>query len=385
MNLEATIDNRLWAAVQATYEAGNYTGAILDAIYFLSDLLRNKSGLDSDGNSLVGAALGGSNPIIKINSLQTDSERDEQRGVEFLLRGVYTAIRNPRSHEKRSDSAETADVLIAFIDYLVRCIDKSRSPFDTGQLVDRVFDKHFAQTEKYADLLVCKIPQRKRLEVLMQVFQRRTEGNWKSNVLFAYATLKTLSAEEQEMFWQAVSDVLETAYSDAEYRSAIQIAERSWLSLSEIARIRAEHRLIESIKEGECEPEAKFCTKGSLGTWALSIAEHFTLKDELVNALTSRLESETPVARRYVLVRFMSVLRKLRPTLPFRLAQAFRVRLQEGDKAVYDALSFLVDPFTEELDQGDNWARDLGEDYMKFHEAVRVARDPEITDEDIPF
>src|ERR1017187_9139148 len=113
MNLQTSISARLWAAVQTTYEAGNYTGAILDSIYFLSDLIRNKSGLDSDGNALVGAAFGGANPIIKVNPLQTDTDRDEQRGIEQLLRGVYTAIRNPRSHDKRSDSAEQADVIVA--------------------------------------------------------------------------------------------------------------------------------------------------------------------------------------------------------------------------------------------------------------------------------
>ncbi len=227
MNLQTSIDSRLWAAVQATYEAGNYTAAILDGVHFLSDLIRNKSGLDSDGHSLVGAAFGGQNPIIKVNSLQTESERDEQKGVEFLLRGVYTAIRNPRSHEKRSDNAETADVLITFIDYLVKSIDKSRSPFDTGQLVDRVFDRHFAPNEKYADLLVDRIPQRKRLDVLMQVFQGRTEGSWKCTALFVHATLKTLSPEEQDIFWQAVSDALETAYADAEYSQPYRSQKRA--------------------------------------------------------------------------------------------------------------------------------------------------------------
>src|SRR3982751_2148222 len=120
MSLQTTLDPRLWAAIKHTYLAQNYTGAILDSIHFLSDLIRDKSGLDSDGHVLIGNALGGQNPIVKINSLQTESERDEQRGLEFLLRGVYTGIRNPRSHEKWSDSAQIADALIPFINYLTR-------------------------------------------------------------------------------------------------------------------------------------------------------------------------------------------------------------------------------------------------------------------------
>lgn len=160
MSLSTSIDLRLWASLQNAYEAGNYTSAILDCIHFLSELIRDKSGLDSDGNNLVGAAFGGQNPVIKVNAGHTESQKDEQRGTEQLLRGLYTAIRNPRSHEKRTDTRETADVFINLANYLVGIIDKSRAAFDKQDIVGRVFDKHFAHTDKYADLIVERIPQR---------------------------------------------------------------------------------------------------------------------------------------------------------------------------------------------------------------------------------
>ena len=106
MNLSSSIDERLWLSVRATYEATNYSGAILDSIYFLSDVIRDKSGLDSDGLQLVGAAFSGTNPIIKVNPLHTQSDQDEQKGVHFLLMGIYSAIRNPRSHGRQSDTVE---------------------------------------------------------------------------------------------------------------------------------------------------------------------------------------------------------------------------------------------------------------------------------------
>jgi uncharacterized protein (TIGR02391 family) len=135
MSLTTNIDPRLWASLQNAYEAGNYTSAILDSIHFLSELIRDKSGLDSDGNNLVGAAFGGQNPIIKVNAGHTESQKDEQRGTEQLLRGIYTAIRNPRSHEKRTDTRETADVVINFANYLLGIIDKSRAAFDKQGLM----------------------------------------------------------------------------------------------------------------------------------------------------------------------------------------------------------------------------------------------------------
>jgi uncharacterized protein (TIGR02391 family) len=104
MDLAARVDTRLWSAVEHAYEARDYTATILDAIHFLGQLIRERSGLESDGQALVGAAFGGANPVLKVNQLQTESDWNVQRGIESLLRGLYQAIRNPRSHQKHSDS-----------------------------------------------------------------------------------------------------------------------------------------------------------------------------------------------------------------------------------------------------------------------------------------
>ena len=309
-----------------------------------SELIRNKSGLDSDGNTLIGSAFGGQNPIIKVNALHTESERDEQRGVEQLLRGIYTAIRNPRSHEKRTDSSETADVLIAFVGWLVGLIDKSKSPFDTEQIIGSVFDRHFAQNERYADLLVERIPKRKRLDVLVEVFQRRTEGHWKSLFLFTQAVLKTLAPEERIQFWQIVSEALENASADAEFRTVIQIAEKDWEKISELARIRAEHRIVECVREGEYDPSRRTCPKGSLATWARDIGPRFILKDELASAIIGRLCSNDREARAYGFTYFFYLLRKLRPFPPDGLIWSLKRRLEEEhDQDVYEALSWVTD------------------------------------------
>jgi uncharacterized protein (TIGR02391 family) len=104
MNLETRLESRLWDAVQASVEARNYKSAILDAIHFLTDTIRERSGLEGDGVALVGAAFGGASPKLKVNRLQTESELNVQKGVESLLRGLYQAVRNPRAHEGVADS-----------------------------------------------------------------------------------------------------------------------------------------------------------------------------------------------------------------------------------------------------------------------------------------
>ena len=57
MNLQTKVEQKLWNAVKSNYENRNFTGAILDAIYFLNDLIRDKTGLQSDGVALVGQHL----------------------------------------------------------------------------------------------------------------------------------------------------------------------------------------------------------------------------------------------------------------------------------------------------------------------------------------
>src|SRR5437764_11655835 len=104
MNLETEINPELWQAIRRSYENGAYANAILDSIHFLSEAIRMKTGLQSDGTALAGQAFGGKSPKLRLNRLETESEQNIQHGVEQLLRGVYQALRNPRSHGRVDDT-----------------------------------------------------------------------------------------------------------------------------------------------------------------------------------------------------------------------------------------------------------------------------------------
>ncbi len=223
MNLQEQIDARLWASVQKSFEDGDFAGSIRECFYFLSDLIRSKSGCESDGVALIGAAFGGANPVVKINPFQTETEQSEQRGMEQLLRGLYAAIRNPRSHEKRSDSVETAEAVITFIGLLISMIDKSRSPYDADQIVGKAFDKHFVSKTQYADVLASKIPPGKRYDVLNRLFQRRMEGKIQHVALFTRAILASVSDELRSSYWEMISAALEDADADSEFRTAVYL------------------------------------------------------------------------------------------------------------------------------------------------------------------
>lgn len=381
MNLVNVVDERLWTAVRSSYESGNYSGAITDSVFYLSELIRNKSGLDSDGAPLAGSALGGESLIIKVNPFHTESDRNEQRGVEQLVRGLYTGIRNPRSHEKRTDSVETADVIIAFVGWVAGLIDKSKSPFDTEQIIANVFDQHFAQNERYAELLVSRIPARKRLEALIEVFQRRTEATKIDSVkLFAKSVLATLTPEEQDQFWQVVSECLENASEDEEFRSVIKTVGSEWGCINEFARLRAEHCLIESIKRGKLIEGAKHSQDGALGTWAINIAKDFASKDQLTAVLISKLYSQSPDERRYLYRYLFATLQELRP----EITEAIRLRLEnllkKQDLETFEALRWMGDDWPDVLEDN-KWVLALRDAVKTF--VPRTAE--EIADDDIPF
>jgi uncharacterized protein (TIGR02391 family) len=76
----------------------NYFHAVLEAVKGVAERLRQLSGLGSDGADLVNSVLSTKNPIIAINSLKTETEVSEQKGIANLLVGVFGAIRNPAAH-----------------------------------------------------------------------------------------------------------------------------------------------------------------------------------------------------------------------------------------------------------------------------------------------
>ncbi len=89
MNLETQIRPDLWSTIRSSYEARNFTSAILDGMHYLGDLLREKSGLEGDGVALIGQPSG----VIVQNSESTSSRlRASGTSSEGSNRycGVYT-------------------------------------------------------------------------------------------------------------------------------------------------------------------------------------------------------------------------------------------------------------------------------------------------------
>ena len=100
--------------------------AVLEASKSVAEKIRQKSGLQSDGAQLIDEALGGANPLLRINGYKTETEKSEQRGFCNLAKGLFGTFRNPTAHAPRIqwplDEQDALD-LFALASYVHRRVD----------------------------------------------------------------------------------------------------------------------------------------------------------------------------------------------------------------------------------------------------------------------
>ena len=75
--------------------------AVLEATKSVADKIRAKTGLTGDGAELADAALAPGKtgmPFLAFNSLLTESEQSEQKGLLNLMKGMFGTFRNPTAH-----------------------------------------------------------------------------------------------------------------------------------------------------------------------------------------------------------------------------------------------------------------------------------------------
>jgi uncharacterized protein (TIGR02391 family) len=379
MNLETEIHSDLWATVRRSYESQMWANSILDATYFLSDVIRNKSGLQSDGTALAGQAFGGKSPKLRLNRLQTESEINVQAGVEQIVRGIYQAIRNPRSHEKVEDTQQSADSVIVFINYLLGVIGHAKSVFSIDDVLTRIQDDNFVPNKRYAELILNEIPKQKRLDTLLMAFDSRNLGDSTKSKEFFQATIKAIDDSERTRFFDVVSIHLRESNDDSELRSVLQILDPSqWVLIGEAERMRSENRLLRSIDSGRYSREKGKCLSGGLATWATLYLPVFTLKSEAFRTLQNMLSRSSKEQQDYVFQYFFDYFDDLSDVPPPSLIRHFRENLRIGDKRYYDAISGLL------VWANDAWSEPFKSDLGSFQEADDAAM-AEFRDDDIPF
>jgi uncharacterized protein (TIGR02391 family) len=106
----------------------NYFHAVFEATKSVADKIRRKSGLLSDGAELVDEAFSLKNPLLAINSLQTETQQSEHKGFANLLRGVFGIFRNVPAHVPKVHwTIEEQDALdlLTMVSFLHRRLDRA--------------------------------------------------------------------------------------------------------------------------------------------------------------------------------------------------------------------------------------------------------------------
>jgi uncharacterized protein (TIGR02391 family) len=125
---EIVTSDVLRAASRRLFLDGYYARAVEEAFKCLNNTVKDRSGLASkDGADLMREAFSANAPVLKINDLRSQSQKDEQRGYMDIYAGAMTGVRNPRAHDHRlDDEPEAALELLALANHLMRRLDAAK-------------------------------------------------------------------------------------------------------------------------------------------------------------------------------------------------------------------------------------------------------------------
>lgn len=129
--LAALLDEpELVAATFTLFRDGHYAEAVEEAFKLVNNEVKRRAGSPIDGS---GANLDGTNlmqqvfrvdrPMLRLSSMTTQSQKDEQDGYRFLFAGSMLGIRNPRAHAHNlNDDPKQALELLVFANHLLRVL-----------------------------------------------------------------------------------------------------------------------------------------------------------------------------------------------------------------------------------------------------------------------
>jgi len=115
--------------VRNLFDDGHFSQATFETFKFLDRVVQKCAAIDESGFKLMMKAFSETSPSLQLTSLSTQSERDEQKGFQFLFAGSMLAIRNPRGHEvSLSESPDQCLNHLSLASLLLRRLEESSFP-----------------------------------------------------------------------------------------------------------------------------------------------------------------------------------------------------------------------------------------------------------------
>jgi uncharacterized protein (TIGR02391 family) len=76
----------------------HFREAVLNSVMVIYDLIRSRTGLNEDGDKLIGKVFALDSPYLVFSELDTESGQNDQKGFMQILKGLYQGVRNPNAH-----------------------------------------------------------------------------------------------------------------------------------------------------------------------------------------------------------------------------------------------------------------------------------------------
>jgi len=113
-------------SVQDLFDDGHYAQATFEAFKYVDKVVQKLASTSKSGCKAMMEAFSDTSPVLSLTPNHTNSERDEQRGYQFIFAGSILAIRNPRGHEVLlKDSPDACLDHLAFASMLLRRLELS--------------------------------------------------------------------------------------------------------------------------------------------------------------------------------------------------------------------------------------------------------------------
>ena len=291
MNIKDYIREDLWNAIKQHYTVKDYTESLRDAGFLLKDILQDKSGeFNKDNVKLVDAVLLGANPTLKINGYSTPSEKDFQMGIALGIKGIFSHVRNPISHDKIIYSQEDANAILLYVDYIIRQIDKSSGMTLIEEWIPLLKKATFTDTEDYAQELIKELPKKKSLDLIIALYEEREQlPHYKLKFFIKELVAKLTAAQKTEFIGFLDKDLAQTEGGHGLSIFFHYFAEHFYVGLKKVVKLRIEDVVLHGIEKGVLKEDVVEDANAAMATWAKDYIPLFETKNKIINKIWERL------------------------------------------------------------------------------------------------
>lgn len=378
--------NVLADAIKSHYNNKDYTEVVRDALLCMATEIRKKSNLaDDDGVDLINKAFSEKNPLIKINKLSTTTEKNKQAGIRDLSKGLIEYFRNPMSHSKQTYSKRIADAILVLLDDVI--LDEIMDSRSINSIEDwflEISNDLFPNTERYATNLVTTIPENKRLDLSVLLYQNRDKLT-KSKDKVINELLKNLKPEEFKEYCEVIEKDLFGKIDENQIISLLKfITEAIWTNFSELTKTKLEDLILENTKTLEIVDYEDFnegyihYENGTILVNCLHILNLFSNKMDIIDILFEKYIDCNEPTQIFITDNYINIMINDNVDIKESFVDYIIERLKYRNKPYwYDRIRKIIQNLTKDS----KW-------YMRLHTAFNVDIEEmpfKIEADDLPF